>query len=348
MWKKISQILSVLIFVVIFALVFGGEYWDFQTNRKQEVLYIHQSEDHKENFTTEILETLDEVILHTTPDLELLNYLTEQISSAQEKVYVGVYIFTEKRLRDEIISAHKRGIDVKILLENNPYKAPYLNDAHHKSFLDSWIDVRWSDPLNYSLNHAKILLIDDRAFVSTWNFSYSLFKYNRDFLLEIYQDDIVEALKEVFDNDFNHIKIGSIHDNLVLSPEYSRIKLSEILLSWERQIDMYFPYIADDDFQEILFNIAQDWVNIRFIVSEDFYDENPEVVSEYKQYGIDIRPTTWPKLHAKSILVDSSYLYIWSINFSRFSFDENREVGIILEDLKVIENFQEVFESDWQ
>lgn len=32
------------------------------------------------------------------------------------------------------------------------------------------------------------------------------------------------------------------------------------------------------------------------------------------------------KIHAKAILVDKTYLYIGSINFSRYSFDENREI----------------------
>jgi len=58
-------------------------------------------------------------------------------------------------------------VDVKILLENNPYQAPYLNDSHYNDFKDAGIDVRWSDPLNYSLNHAKLLIIDERTYVST-------------------------------------------------------------------------------------------------------------------------------------------------------------------------------------
>jgi phosphatidylserine/phosphatidylglycerophosphate/cardiolipin synthase-like enzyme len=34
--------------------------------------------------------------------------LINEIESAQEKIYVEVYIFTEKRLRDALIAAHKR------------------------------------------------------------------------------------------------------------------------------------------------------------------------------------------------------------------------------------------------
>jgi phosphatidylserine/phosphatidylglycerophosphate/cardiolipin synthase-like enzyme len=50
---------------------------------------------------------------------------------------VEVYIFTETNMRDALIRAHGRGVDVKILLENNPYMAPYLNDKHYDAFKDA-------------------------------------------------------------------------------------------------------------------------------------------------------------------------------------------------------------------
>jgi phosphatidylserine/phosphatidylglycerophosphate/cardiolipin synthase-like enzyme len=33
-----------------------------------------------------------------------------------------------------------------------------------------------------------------------------------------------------------------------------------------------------------------------------------------------------PKIHAKSILFDEKYLYLGSINFSKYSLDSNREI----------------------
>jgi len=46
--------------------------------------------------------------LHTTPDTSFLDELVFHVEQAQEKIYVEVYIFTEKRLRDAIIEAQKR------------------------------------------------------------------------------------------------------------------------------------------------------------------------------------------------------------------------------------------------
>ena len=169
-----------------------------------------------------------------------------------------------------MIAAHERGVDVKILLENNPYQAPYLNDKHYNAFSDAWLDVIWSDPLNYSLNHSKLLIIDEKAYVSTWNFSYSLFKYNRDFIVSLSETEIVNTLEELFLLDFSHNKKWVYHENLVLSPDYAREKLSNLVQSAQKNIDFYFPYIADDTFEELLFHMADSGIQIRWIVEENF------------------------------------------------------------------------------
>jgi phosphatidylserine/phosphatidylglycerophosphate/cardiolipin synthase-like enzyme len=51
-------------------------------------------------------------------------------------------------------------------------------------------------------------------------------------------------------------------------------------------------------------------------------------------------------MHSKAILVDDLYLFIWSVNFSEYSIDKNREIWILLKDEKIISKFKEVFSKD--
>lgn len=156
-----------------------------------------------EYFSLENISLLGEdTKLFITPDLTLLDTIEKQIEEASQKIYVEVYIFTEKRMRESLIRAHQRGVEVKILLENNPYQAPSLNDDTFEILEQAGVEVHWSDPLNYSLNHSKLLIIDDFLYLSTGNFSYSLFKSNRDFLLEIHKKEIVQKLEELFLLDY--------------------------------------------------------------------------------------------------------------------------------------------------
>lgn len=347
MKQKIFQSLFLIVFFCIIWYFYGSEYWDFHDVKKQQKEFQIQVSQDIENFSFETIGELEDIELFSTPDLGLLDDIVERIDNAQEKIYVEIYIFTERDMRDALVRAHERWLEVKILLENNPYKAPYLNDKHFNTFKEAGIDVRWSDPLNYSLNHSKFMIIDNYAYVSTGNFSYSLFKYNKDFLVWIKQKDIVASLEQLFINDYSHTKKWVIHSNLVISPEYSRSRLEYLVSNAQESIDFYFPYIADNDFEELLFIASEKWIKIRWIVEEKFYQENLDIIKKFSDHNISIHFLDTNKLHAKMILVDWRYVYVGSINFSRYSFDENREVGIIIANNKIIKQIQNIFESDF-
>ncbi len=348
MKTKLIQSLFLVIFILVFGYFFGDEYWEFQSEQKI-------SEISQKNITQQISDFDIEKLssqpiasnLYITPDRWFLNDIVAFIDAAQKKIYVEIYIFTERDMRDALIRAHNRGVDVKILMENNPYKAPYLNDKHYASFKDAWVDVRWSDPLNYSLNHSKLLLIDNAWFVSTGNFSYSLFTKNRDFIVELNNKELINSLYELFENDFYHKKEEIYHENLVVSPYYSRSKMQVLLEDAKETVDFYFPYLADEQFMEKMLDLWMRGITVRWIVSKDFYNENPEMIQQMQERGLDIHYMSSPKLHAKSILVDGRFLYVGSINFSTFSFDENREVWLILKDDNIISRFIEQFNSDF-
>lgn len=347
MKQKIIQILGLWAFIVIFGYFFGDEYWEYQDIQNQENNYHRSLEDSLQAFSIDsIWEISGDMQLYKTPDLGLLTQLVDEIDAAKEKIYVEVYIFTERDMRDALIRAHNRWIEVKILLENNPYKAPYLNDKHYEAFQNAWLDVKWSDPLNYSLNHAKMMIIDEKVYISTWNFSYSLFKYNQDFLVSVENTDFIEKLEALFIWDFEHKNIGVYDTNLVISPSDSRFKLEQLVLSAKESVRFYFPYIADERFENTLFKASQKWVNIQGIVAKDFYNEENDVIERFERTNIEMSFLKKDKLHAKAMLIDESILYIGSINFSTYSFDENREIGLIIKDKKIIEDFKNIFNSD--
>jgi len=121
-----------------------------------------------------------------------------------------------------------------------------------------------------------------------------------------------------------------------------------MLASAQTSIDFYFPYIADSEMQEIFINRAQDGIVIQWVIDENFLEDGQEIISSFQKSWIDITFPENQKIHAKAILIDTSILYIWSINFSTYSFDENREIGLITTDENIISNFLRVFEEDFR
>ena len=70
-------------------------------------------------------------------------------------------------------------------MEKNPYNARNINDKTYDYFFARNIDVVWSNPDEFSLNHAKFIIIDDELILSTGNLSFSTFSSNRDLFLFI-------------------------------------------------------------------------------------------------------------------------------------------------------------------
>jgi phosphatidylserine/phosphatidylglycerophosphate/cardiolipin synthase-like enzyme len=65
--------------------------------------------------------------------------------------------------------------------------------------------------------------------------------------------------------------------------------------------------------------------------------------------ALTVKEFSWSaKMHAKAVMVDKKYLYIWSSNFSTSSVDSNREMWLIFTNSDLIKKFLKVFGRDWK
>ena len=345
--KKFLPSLLILLFIGVFWYFFWDEYKEFQQKAEQVRNQQIQITQEIQAFSVENIRTLENVEFYHTPYKSLLDDLVNRINTANERVYIEVYIFTEKRIKAAIKTAHARWVDVKVILEKNPYLAPRLNDNVFHELKQAGIDIVWSDSSDYALNHTKLIIIDDEVVISTGNISYSTFAYNKDFFIITDDQSIRENMLFLFENDAEGQKISPYEDNLVLSPAYSRAKFKTLFTSAESSIQMYFQYFQDDGLAAEFIQKAQDGIRVEAIVSESYAEDHPDEIQDFIDQWIDIRYMKKPKMHAKAILIDGKYLFIWSINFSSYSLDANREVGILLNNPEIISKFQSVWTQDF-
>lgn len=347
MMKKILPSLLILLFIGVFWYFFWDEYRDFQQKAEQVRNQQIQITQEIQDFSVENIRTLENVEFYHTPYKPLLDDLVNRINNANKRVYIEVYIFTEKRIRAAIKSAHARWVDVRIILEKNPYLAPRLNDSVFNELKELGINIVWSDSSDYALNHTKLMIIDDEVVISTGNVSYSTFAYNKDFFIITDDQTIRENMLFLFENDFTGEKTSPYEDNLVLSPVYSRAKFQKLFQSADSSIQMYFQYFQDDKLAAEFIKQAENGIRVEAIVSESYAEDNRDEIQEFMNQWIDVRYMKKPKMHAKAILIDEKYLFIWSINFSSYSLDANREVWILINNPEIISKFQSVWSNDF-
>lgn len=343
--EKIISWIIITIFFIVFSFFYGEEYINFHKEKIEIATAEENFQKDLENFEIEDIKEIKNIDIIETPNKELLEELVNIIDSAEDYLYIEVYMFTETRLREATVKAYNRWVDVKVILEKDPYLAYNINNTPFEELEKKWISIVRSNQNNYGFNHAKIILVDWLSIISTWNFTYSTFTQNRDLFVFTQDKNIHKNLLEIFETDFSGIKKWVSYENLVLSPQNSRNKITKLLEKAENEIKIYIPYFSDEEIVEKIINLKKekDLEIIAIIPKTAVEDEN---TIKLIRNWIKIYEIPKYKLHSKAILVDEKYLFIWSVNFSEYSFDKNREIGILTKEEKIISKFIDIFEND--
>lgn len=237
------------------------------------------------------------------------------------------------------------GVSVQILLENNTH------GGESEDYFDFFKDIQWAGIevktdekrwTNYI--HAKTIIIDDRVYIiSSWNFSYSSFFNNRDYRFVGNDMQTIQYLLTFFRDDRNNKKsIDTLPPSLRICPYNCRKELREFVQSAKKSISIQAQYLEDPLLIEQLHKQTEKGVVLNILVGK--YQEQEKVKKIQKHLSI----MQEPNLHAKNILIDDTKMYIGSMNLSTNAIENNREIGIVTNDIKVIQKFQKQFEKDWK
>jgi phosphatidylserine/phosphatidylglycerophosphate/cardiolipin synthase-like enzyme len=167
----------------------------------------------------------------------------------------------------------------------------------------------------------------------TANMTHSAFATNREFYIDGADPKISETLSRIFEADMTHEPIEITHPNLIISPIDARLKLERLLESAKKTILIYTEVFDDDALKNLLIKKAQENISVTIILT------NPKKIAASQTFidsltppGIHFFTPKKPTIHAKALIVDSSIAYVGSINFTKNSIENNREVGILFRD----------------
>lgn len=115
---------------------------------------------------------------------------------------MNVYLLTAPSAIEALVAAKKRGVDVRVILEKDPYKLPGSNRAARDRLLSAGVSV-FSSRDDFVYTHAKYAVADGRNYVfSTGNYTKSTFSKNREFFVFGNHPESAEFLRLVFESDF--------------------------------------------------------------------------------------------------------------------------------------------------
>jgi phosphatidylserine/phosphatidylglycerophosphate/cardiolipin synthase-like enzyme len=100
------------------------------------------------------------------------------------------------------------------------------------------------------------------------------------------------------------------HENLIVSPNNSRIKIEKLFDSAKNEIKIYMQYLNDDKMNKKLIELKKKNKNLKIqivIAETSINDENTKYLQKNK---IEIKKIAKYKMHSKAILIDNEKIFI--------------------------------------
>ena len=104
--KYINPII-ITILLIFFGVSYSKEYFLFHTQSNEQQQNIQETNKSLSDFSFDQIREIENIELFKTPDKNLLKTLVKKIDEAKNRIYIEIYIFTEKDIRAALIRAKK-------------------------------------------------------------------------------------------------------------------------------------------------------------------------------------------------------------------------------------------------
>lgn len=300
------------------------------------------------------------IALITEPDNGIAPVLA-MIARATKSVDLVMYELDDAQIEAALAAAEQRGVAIRVILSSG-YKgaSSTMNMPAYNFLLAHGVSVRWS--LGYfSLTHQKSLVVDgDRALIMTFNLVSKYYSTGRDFGIVDSDPRDVAAIVRTFGDDWSGGiapqggNDGEAGDDLLWSPG-AKPALIDLIAGAKRSLSIYNEEMADPAITKALIDAARRGVAV--YVDMTGASEWKWEFAELATAGVHVRTYADDAdaplyIHAKMIVADGGTTdvraFVGSENFSAGSLDDNRELGIIMGDPRIITGLMRIFAADWR
>jgi phosphatidylserine/phosphatidylglycerophosphate/cardiolipin synthase-like enzyme len=271
------------------------------------------------------------------------------IGEARRTLDVAMYLLSDRDVVQALEAAPRRGVRVRVMLEEHPYETGPGNGAVASRLKAAGVTVGWS-PTTFQLSHDKYAVADGRsALVGTANWTHSAFVGNREYLVVDDDPTDVGQLAALFQADWGRDSPDLTDPRLVVSPTNARADFGALAGAAGQTLDLEAEEMEDPGIEGALVGAARRGVVVRVILPlpTGGPDANAAGRGRLVAGGVQVRRLRNPYVHAKDVVVDGKEAFVGSENLSTSSLDRNREVGLLLADPVAVRSLEATFERDW-
>ena len=285
-----------------------------------------------------------------------LNPIYTLISSAQSTIDMTMYELQDSTAQNLLCSAAGKGIKVRVILDVNLEKSN--NTSAYNQLSSCGVSVKWAWT-TYSATHQKSILIDygtsnAQVAIMSLNLTSRYYSTSRDYA--VIESDPVDmgAIEATFNKDFAHTSVTpSNGDDLVWSPTNSRTALLNIINNATTSLLVENEEMSDSGIVSALENAASAGVNVTIVMTDNskYYSNLDALKSAGANIATFPNDSTSLYIHAKAIVADygtsSAVAFVGSENFSYYSLNKNRELGLTTTDSGVLDQLNSTINNDY-
>ena len=275
--------------------------------------------------------------------------LLAAMNAATTSIHMTMYLLTSSNVQDALIKAKKRGVQVKVVLNQTfPPNTTSDNTSAYNTLTSAGIGVVWASSV-FNYTHAKTVLIDSsQVWIMTMNATTSAPTYNREYLaVDTDPADVAEA-EAIFAADYAKTSYAP-SGKLVVAPDNARVILNEFIATAASSLDVEAEALSDSDIRDDLANKCASGVKVRVVIAQDDSPSASQTaaLNAIKTAGCPVVVTSDPYIHAKTIVVDGVRAYVGSENFTTNSLTYNRELGVLVNNPTEVAKIVNVFNTDY-
>jgi cardiolipin synthase A/B len=281
--------------------------------------------------------------------------ILEAIGTATKSLRIKMFVFSDPTLLKAVIAAHKRGVDVRVMLNPNRRSGKAENRESRKTLQKAGVAVIDSNPA-FGVTHEKSMVVDGAtAFVKSLNWETKNLTETRDYAIVTSHKREVQEIIRCFEADWKRRRFDAGESaHLIWCTGNGRERFARAIDAARHTIFSQNERYQDAVIIERLVRAACRGVKVH-VMARPPHKLQLEKLTEgvgglrtMADVGIKIHKLKHLKLHAKMLLIDEKRVIVGSINFAPGSFDSRRELAIDVRDKHIVKRMTEIAHHDWK
>jgi hypothetical protein len=272
------------------------------------------------------------------------------VNSAKTSINVTMYELRDTTLENDLVAREKAGVTVRVILDG---KQTSVNATAFSTLQAGGVGVTYSSTA-FVYTHQKTVTVDnDESYISTGNLDQMYYSTSRDWgVFDTDQADVT-AITAVFNADYAKKSITpSDGDDLVWSPTDSQTHLLSVINGAQHSLDIEQEEFSDTALVNAIVAALNRGVTVRIVVESpsSYSSELSKITAAGGTYKGYSDPNGF-YIHGKDIVADygtsTAKVFLGSENFSDNSLNDNRELGLIINDAAVMSSLESTFNADY-